>query len=113
MRYQIGNGPVTDTLKDVKAQLQRYLENTIISTYQTMVVKSSNGDAYDVEVAVKLVKKPKREPGPNGPTIHPETGEVAPAGQCWVTNLMSGKYVLEQIGTPWTCSVASETYWAS
>lgn len=58
----------------------------------------------------------KKEPkvyGPNGPLVHPETGEKAPDGMCWVRNLMSGKYVLETIGTPYTCSVCSETYWCS
>lgn len=30
-----------------------------------------------------------------------------------VRNLMSGKMVEERIDTPYTCSVASETYWAS
>jgi hypothetical protein len=30
-----------------------------------------------------------------------------------VTNLMSGKQVLERADTPRSCSVASETYWSS
>ena len=30
-----------------------------------------------------------------------------------VRNLMSGKPVQERSNTPWSCSVASETYWSS
>lgn len=30
-----------------------------------------------------------------------------------VTNLMTGKKVMERADTPWSCSVASETYWSS
>lgn len=30
-----------------------------------------------------------------------------------VINLMTGKPVQEPADTPWTCSVASETYWSS
>jgi len=41
------------------------------------------------------------------------SGRVAPAGQHWSRNLLSGTYVLEYDGTPFTSSVASETYWSS
>lgn len=30
-----------------------------------------------------------------------------------VTNLMTGNVVLERADAPWSCSVASETYWSS
>jgi hypothetical protein len=30
-----------------------------------------------------------------------------------VTNLMTGEKVLERADTPWSCSVASESYWSS
>lgn len=30
-----------------------------------------------------------------------------------VTNLMTGKRVMERADTPWSCSVASESYWSS
>jgi hypothetical protein len=30
-----------------------------------------------------------------------------------VTNLMTGKTVQESADTPWSCSVASESYWSS
>lgn len=30
-----------------------------------------------------------------------------------VTNLMTGKKVMERADTPWHCSVASESYWSS
>jgi hypothetical protein len=30
-----------------------------------------------------------------------------------VINLMTGKPVLERADTPWSCSVASESYWSS
>lgn len=30
-----------------------------------------------------------------------------------IINIMSGKEVQESITTPWSCSVASETYWCS
>lgn len=35
------------------------------------------------------------------------------AGYQRVTNIMSGKQVDEAIGTPFTCSVQSESYWCS
>jgi hypothetical protein len=38
---------------------------------------------------------------------------VAREGYKIVTNLMSGLPVEERIGTPWGCSVQSETYWCS
>ena len=44
---------------------------------------------------------------------HPETGEKADKGRQWVRHLMDKGYVLESIGTPYYCSVSSETYWAS
>ena len=31
----------------------------------------------------------------------------------WVQNLMSGKPTRERYDTPWSCSVASESYWSS
>jgi hypothetical protein len=40
-------------------------------------------------------------------------GRVAPLGKHWVMNITSRQWVLENSGTPWTCSVASETYWSS
>lgn len=53
--------------------------------------------------------------------IHPVTGERAKEGMHWVRSLAPGSYdrvtgspwVQEAIGTPWSCSVASETYWSS
>jgi molecular chaperone DnaK (HSP70) len=30
-----------------------------------------------------------------------------------VTNLMTGKKVMERADTPWSCSVGSESYWSS
>ncbi len=30
-----------------------------------------------------------------------------------VTNIMTQKQVKESVNTPWSCSVASETYWSS
>ena len=44
---------------------------------------------------------------------HPVTGEPADKGRQWVLHHMSQAYVLESIGTPYYCSVSSETYWAS
>ena len=41
------------------------------------------------------------------------SGRLAPAGQHWVRNLMNGQWVLEANGTPYACSVASETYWSA
>lgn len=37
----------------------------------------------------------------------------APEGQHYVRNLMTGKPVLEADGTPYTASVASESYWSA
>jgi len=34
-------------------------------------------------------------------------------GKRWVRNAMSGKLQLEEIGTPFSASVASESYWCS
>ena len=48
-----------------------------------------------------------------GRKINPETGEKAPKGEQWVKSAMNGAWVKEAIDTPFTCSVASETYWAS
>jgi len=45
--------------------------------------------------------------------VHPETGEEAPEGFGWVINIMTNKYILEAIGTPYYCSPRSETYWCS
>lgn len=44
---------------------------------------------------------------------NPETKEKAPKGQHWVRSAMNRAWVLECDGTPFTCSVASETYWCS
>lgn len=49
----------------------------------------------------------------NDRKAHPISGKQAPEGQHWVTNLLSQKVVLEPDGTPWTLSVASETYHSS
>lgn len=46
----------------------------------------------------------KPEPKPTKPPM---------TGYHWVMNIMSGKWVEEKDGTPWSCSVASETYWSS
>ena len=34
-------------------------------------------------------------------------------GYKWVQNLMSGTWIQESKDTPYTCSVASESYWCS
>ena len=39
------------------------------------------------------------------------SGRVAPEGQHWARNARFGGYVLESDGTPWSCSVSSESYW--
>jgi hypothetical protein len=48
----------------------------------------------------------------------PRAGEefrdfVGPIQMRQIRNLMSGKKVWESMDTPWSCSVASETYWSS
>ena len=39
--------------------------------------------------------------------------ELLPEDKKLVTNIMSGLLVIESKDTPYTCSVASETYWCS
>ena len=41
------------------------------------------------------------------------SGRVAPADHHWARNLLSGAWVLEENGLPYTLSVTSETYWSS
>lgn len=41
------------------------------------------------------------------------TDFVGPIQKRSVRNLMTGKQVWEDMDTPWTCSVASETYWSA
>lgn len=41
------------------------------------------------------------------------SGRVAEPGQHWVRNARFGGWQLEADGTPWSCSVGSETYWQS
>ena len=48
-----------------------------------------------------------------GELVHPGTGERAPEGKMWALNLMSREWFLENVGTPYTASPASETYWSS
>lgn len=36
-----------------------------------------------------------------------------PEGKHWVKNIMSQRWVLEDVDTPFTSSVSSETYWSS
>lgn len=43
----------------------------------------------------------------------PKPQEEPKEGYRWVQNLMSGKWIQEPKDTPWTCSVASESYWSN
>jgi hypothetical protein len=43
----------------------------------------------------------------------PKPQEQPKEGYRWVRNLMSGKWIQEAVDTPWTCSVASESYWSN
>lgn len=43
----------------------------------------------------------------------PKPTEEPKEGYKWVQNIMSGKWIQEQVDTPWTCSVQSESYWSS
>ncbi len=42
-----------------------------------------------------------------------EMPKDAPEGYHYVQNLMTGVWVLEPIDKPWSCSVASESYWCN
>ena len=48
-----------------------------------------------------------------GKEVNPITGEKAPAGQFWAKSAMSADWFLEKVGTSFTVSPASETYWCS
>ena len=48
-----------------------------------------------------------------GKEVNPVTGETAPAGQFWAKSAISSDWFLESVGTPYTVSPASETYWCS
>jgi hypothetical protein len=43
----------------------------------------------------------------------PKPTEEPREGYRWVQNMMSGKWIQEAIDTPYSCSVASESYWSS
>jgi hypothetical protein len=43
----------------------------------------------------------------------PKPTEKPQEGYRWVKNLLSGKWIQERIDTPWSCSVASESYWSN
>lgn len=43
----------------------------------------------------------------------PKPTEDPEPGFHWVMNLMSGKWIQEEDGTPFFMSVGSETYWSS
>jgi len=43
----------------------------------------------------------------------PKPTEEPREGYRWVQNLLSGKWIQERIDTPWSCSVASESYWSN
>jgi hypothetical protein len=58
-------------------------------------------------------KNPEAQSQHYGVKVNPVTGQQAPQGQSWIKSVMNGAWVLESDGTPWTCSVASETYWSS
>ena len=61
-----------------------------------------------------MARKTKNVPvSSHGVNVNPETGETAPVGYCWVRNIMSRKWMLEAIGTPFNCSVSSESYWSA
>lgn len=58
----------------------------------------------ELEAAIKLLDKGE---------FTPPGKRKAPAGKHWVRNIMSNEWVLEDSDTPFTSSVASETYWSS
>jgi len=39
--------------------------------------------------------------------------DEAPEGMKWIQNIMSNNWILEEKDTPFTQTVASETYWCS
>ena len=43
----------------------------------------------------------------------PMPTEPPKEGYEWVYNIMSDKWVQQEVGTPWACRVDSETYWSS
>ena len=60
-----------------------------------------------------MSRKIKAEPARRGVERNPETGELAQPGHSWVRSAMDGRYCQEADGTPFACSVSSETYWCS
>lgn len=48
-----------------------------------------------------------------GKEVNPITGEKAPAGYFWAKSAVADSWFLEKIGTMFTTSPASETYWSS
>lgn len=58
-------------------------------------------------------RKQPIKPQTYGREYHPVTNQKAPEGKHWVQSRMNGAWVLESIGTPFTSSVSSETYWSS
>lgn len=43
----------------------------------------------------------------------PKPSTAPKEGYRWVQNSMSGRWVEERIDTPYSCSVASESYWCN
>ena len=60
----------------------------------------------------KKNKTPKQIPF-WGKSVNPVTGEQAPEGYFWAKNAIGDGWFLESVGTSFTSSPASETYWCS
>jgi hypothetical protein len=48
----------------------------------------------------------QNNPSNTKPTEPPKEGYE------WVINLMTGQWVQQEVNTPWSCRVDSETYWS-
>lgn len=92
----------------------------VIVNNETNVIVSTNSkysrgkDRYETERAAKagatrLIKSGRLIPGTF--TVYDIT--QMPRKTRMVTNLMTGKLVEEDVNTPWSCSVASESYWSN
>jgi hypothetical protein len=102
MHYVIVDSSTRCSVRHPRTGKQRYATLAAARAAMTRLVN------IDREAYVSLKKYPR--------TDYEIMDEVAYAAQVpmrEVTNLMTGKKVMERADLPWGCSVASDSYWSS
>lgn len=84
----------------------------VYNTVTGKLASKRNGDVY-FKSSGAATRVQNMQPANSYSVAHIEVYSKLKFAKVEVINIMTGQKVLEDINTPWHCSVASESYWCN